>query len=167
MRTALALAATIILAACNPTATAATPTTVTVEPAGQCVVQNRTGFTDTERRTIAERQHGLDWWTGLPLPATGWQIDHVLPRQYALCHGLTPAQVHQFDHDLANLVGTAAAVNNAKHNHTPWDGRWQPAVHRCWWADTFQRTAARWQLTFTAEDQAGLDGQLERCTAAA
>lgn len=122
------------------------------QPTVACTQADRTSLPSAARRAIYDRQDGLDWWTGQPLPASGWQVDHVLPWSWALCHGLRPERVREFDQDTTNLVATAAQVNRQKSDTVPWEQGWQPPIHACWWLDSALRTIARYQLTTTAQD---------------
>lgn len=129
----------------------------------QCTVADRGSLPSARRQAIYDRQHGLDWWTGLPLPATGWHVDHVLSWQWALCHGLNPADVRAFDRDPGNLVATAARVNLQKSDSVPWDGRWQPDIHACWWVHSVQLTIVRYQLTPGPDGDRGLARMMDGC----
>lgn len=131
-------------------------------PAHVCVQADRGRFTVAERTAIVTRQDGLDWWTGQALPAD-FQIDHVLPWAWALCHGLQTGDVDRFYHDTNNLVATAGTVNRQKSDHVPWEDSWEPAVHRCWWAQSARTTIDRWHLTPTPDEAAALQYMLAAC----
>ena len=133
------------------------------QPTVACTVADRSSLPSAQRRAIYQRQDGLDWWTGQPLPASGWQVDHVLPWSWALCHGLRPERVREFDQDTANLVATAAQVNRAKSDDVPWEGGWQPAVHACWWLDSARKTIARYDLVTSAADDRQINTALAQC----
>lgn len=159
--TALAAAVLVAVAvwACQPARTH-----VASPPPQACIDAERARFTPDERMVVITRQDGLDWWTGLALDAE-WEMDHVLPWAWALCHGLRAADAEAFYHDTNNLVATDGTVNRRKSDSMPWEDRWQPDRNRCWWAHSVNSTIDRWQLTPTVDEATALQYLRAACAA--
>ena len=118
-----------------------------------------------------------DAYSGEPAtrPGKGWEIDHELAASVAWrsrvwaddngqpCDRWIPkaaahcAEFVRFFNDVDNLSVTTATENHRKSDLGP--GSWCPALRgsRMALAKRMRRTAERWALTFSREDERGLD----------
>lgn len=116
----------------------------------------------------------IDPYDGTPVQFTSGtdtsrlvQIDHVVALGWAWHHGAwswTDEQRLAFANDPANLVAASEETNQSKSDAGP--GEWLPpaAELRCGYVEQFVGVLSTYRLGIGAEDRAGAESTLERCS---
>ena len=96
-------------------------------------------------------------------------IEHIVAKSEAHDSGLCSADAgtrRAFSNDLLNLTLASPAVN--RHQKSGYDfAEWQPALNRCWYADTIVKVKTKYRLRVDSREQAALANTLRSCNSVA